>query len=245
MENNFEELVNYLTDIEKQVNKQEVYSLDISKLFEEHNEIVHEINNKQENAKIFAELAGKIEKIENAKINEQKSKAFSQRITIQTNVPVVDQNQNLNIMQNENLHPQQNTNPIPAKSKPENEMLIKDELNKIISSKIIKEIEQAESVAKNQIMKHYLNKKLKAKNLVMVNLSIQDQISELEKIILGLDSNSFNEDQIKVIKKEMNGLYNYINKQGAKNPAPNANLNQDLIDLRKARLYLILSKLSQ
>ena len=69
MENNFEELVNYLTDIEKQVNKQEVYSLDISKLFEEHNEIIHEINNKQENAKIFAELAGKIEKIENSQKN--------------------------------------------------------------------------------------------------------------------------------------------------------------------------------
>ncbi|MGC8479739.1 MAG: hypothetical protein ACP5M9_03685 [Candidatus Micrarchaeia archaeon] len=50
----------------------------------------------------------------------------------------------------------------------------------------------------------------KKNTLILVNLSTDDQINELEKISIGLDQKVFTEEQIKIIKEETNGLYNYI-----------------------------------
>ncbi|MEM0201020.1 MAG: hypothetical protein QXD23_01295 [Candidatus Micrarchaeaceae archaeon] len=53
--------------------------------------------------------------------------------------------------------------------------------------------------------------------LVLVYLSTEDQINELEKINLGLDQNVFDKEQLDVIKEEINGLDGYVksmNKKG-------------------------------
>ena len=46
--------------------------------------------------------------------------------------------------------------------------------------------------------------------LVLVYLSTEDQISELEKISLGLDQNVFNKEQLNTINDEIKGLKEYV-----------------------------------
>lgn len=45
------------------------------------------------------------------------------------------------------------------------------------------------------------------KQLVLVNLPINEQIRELEQIIFGLINAEFNEEELKIIKREVEGLY--------------------------------------
>ncbi len=51
---------------------------------------------------------------------------------------------------------------------------------------------------------------IKRKNMVLVTLSIEDQIDELEKISVGLDENSFNKEQFEVIHEEVSELYKFV-----------------------------------
>ncbi|MEM0094310.1 MAG: hypothetical protein QXV17_00800 [Candidatus Micrarchaeaceae archaeon] len=49
-------------------------------------------------------------------------------------------------------------------------------------------------------------RKVKVGKLILPTLSLQDQLSELEKINEGLDENVFNDEQLKVIRQEVFGL---------------------------------------
>ncbi|MGC9132315.1 MAG: hypothetical protein ACP5HJ_01550 [Candidatus Micrarchaeia archaeon] len=50
------------------------------------------------------------------------------------------------------------------------------------------------------------------KQLVLVNLPINEQIHELEQIIFGLINGEFNKEEKEIIKKEVEGLWIYIQK---------------------------------
>jgi hypothetical protein len=45
------------------------------------------------------------------------------------------------------------------------------------------------------------------KQLILVNLPINEQITELEQIIYGLINAEFNQEELKIIKREVEGLY--------------------------------------
>ncbi len=79
----------------------------------------------------------------------------------------------------------------PQTQKEETKVPIKEEIEKI---------EGVSNIVERQIIKR------KIKDLVLPTLSIQDQISELEKIKEGLDEKVFNEEQISIIKEEVSGL---------------------------------------
>ena len=76
------------------------------------------------------------------------------------------------------------------------------------------------------------------KRMVLVRLSLQDQISELEKIIKGLDSNAFTPQQLAIVKEELIALYSFANKEREKKAD-----NQDLINMRNSRLKIAMSLL--
>ncbi len=96
---------------------------------------------------------------------------------------------------------------------------INNEIKKITASEIknISEIKIAKPSAKS--------------NSVLVTLSIQDQISELEKIIIGLNSGSFNKEQIRIVTQELNALSKALQTQPAQ-----GGIGQELADLRNSRL---------
>ncbi|MDE1768484.1 MAG: hypothetical protein KGH64_01645 [Candidatus Micrarchaeota archaeon] len=72
--------------------------------------------------------------------------------------------------------------------------------------------------------------------LVMVNLSLNDQISELEKIDRGLDIGAFDNEQTGIIKKEVNGLVK-------KKYVPTDKYQEGLLELRDRRLKEVIRKL--
>lgn len=72
--------------------------------------------------------------------------------------------------------------------------------------------------------------------LVLVSLSLQDQITELDKINTMLDSKIFNDSQLQIVKLEINGLMkNKI--------TPSDDFQKGLVAMRDSRLKEIAGKL--
>ena len=87
--------------------------------------------------------------------------------------------------------------------------------------------------------------KVNVKDLVLPNLSMADQISELERIIEGIRENVFDRDHISIIAQEVFGLQQVVT--AAKN-SQKVKLNalaQSLWDLRDQRLADAISLLKQ
>jgi hypothetical protein len=83
--------------------------------------------------------------------------------------------------------------------------------------------------------------KVGANGLVMPRLSLQDQLSELEKISEGLDRGAFNEDQKKMIASEIAGMDAISAKEDAGGQDENL---KELVALRARRISDIKSKLN-
>ncbi len=77
------------------------------------------------------------------------------------------------------------------------------------------------------------------KGLVLPTLSINDQLSDLEKINEGLDEGVFNEEQLEIIRLEANGLARLIAE------GKQANAPSDLAELRNRLLKEIIDKVGQ
>ncbi len=77
----------------------------------------------------------------------------------------------------------------------------------------------------------------RAPGSVLVSLSLQDQIAELERISLGLDENVFNRDRLRIIEKETKSLRTF---SMARNTHEN---KSDLEVLRNKRLQEVMDKL--
>jgi hypothetical protein len=73
-------------------------------------------------------------------------------------------------------------------------------------------------------------------HLVLPNLSIADQISELERIIEGIKEHVFDNEQIAIIKKEINGLSQMVEKGKGSYTASSSDMDQPLLVLRDMRL---------
>ncbi|MHB1830065.1 MAG: hypothetical protein ACYCO0_01600 [Candidatus Micrarchaeaceae archaeon] len=107
---------------------------------------------------------------------------------------------------------------------------------------VAKELESAISNATKGLKAHaeermkQARKAQEEKGLVMVTLSLQDQIGELEKISAGIDSGAFTEEQMAIIKTEVKGL---MKAKGAAHDAFQANL----LGIRDGRLKEVSKKL--
>ena len=73
-------------------------------------------------------------------------------------------------------------------------------------------------------------------DLVMPSLSLQDQISELEKISMGLDRSAFNDEQMAIITKEIVG----VRKTSV---TPVDDFQRNLLEIRNIRLKEVYAKL--
>ncbi|MEM3181325.1 MAG: hypothetical protein QXS17_02515 [Candidatus Micrarchaeaceae archaeon] len=105
-------------------------------------------------------------------------------------------------------------------------ILFKKELNE--AAKRIESVAGAGSTLRRSFSEAREQRQLKG--LVLPTLSLNDQISDLEKIDEGLKEHVFNSEQLKIIKLEANGLSRLI-AEGKQNAAPT-----DLAELRNALL---------
>lgn len=83
----------------------------------------------------------------------------------------------------------------------------------------------------------------KDKQLVLVKLSVPDQITELEKIIEGLREQVFDKDHIEIIKKEAYGLNDEATKQRKAADKAHQSMEQRLLSVRDQRLNDVLAML--
>ncbi|MCL5428146.1 MAG: hypothetical protein M1321_03110 [Candidatus Marsarchaeota archaeon] len=72
---------------------------------------------------------------------------------------------------------------------------------------------------------------------VLVNLSLQDQISELEKISLGFDENVFDRDKLRIVETEVRSLARVVRSRKQQSGP------RELIDIRARRLAEVEDKL--
>ncbi|MDE1851203.1 MAG: hypothetical protein KGH69_00755 [Candidatus Micrarchaeota archaeon] len=77
-----------------------------------------------------------------------------------------------------------------------------------------------------------------AQKSIMVSLSLQDQVSELEKIGMGMGSNSFTKDEIGIIRQELDALSRSVVKE-----EPKDEFQRNLTDIRNKRLIEVMQML--
>ncbi|MGC9099212.1 MAG: hypothetical protein ACP5HW_01535 [Candidatus Micrarchaeia archaeon] len=82
--------------------------------------------------------------------------------------------------------------------------------------------------------------RIKGEKLVLPTLSLQDQISELEKISEGIDENVFTEEQMKIVKEEVTGLKDKVKMEKT---APTDEFQKSLISLRNQKIEEVLGKI--
>ncbi|MGI0100224.1 MAG: hypothetical protein ACREBH_00660 [Candidatus Micrarchaeaceae archaeon] len=82
-------------------------------------------------------------------------------------------------------------------------------------------------------------------DLVLPTLSPGDQISEIERVIEGLQEHVFNEEQLDIVRKELYGLRAAISKEGS-GMAPNTSaIEESLLQLRDRRLVEAITLLGE
>ncbi|MCL4403170.1 hypothetical protein M1310_00265 [Candidatus Marsarchaeota archaeon] len=91
-------------------------------------------------------------------------------------------------------------------------------------------------------------KKVNLKDLVLPNLSLPDQVSELERIIESISEGVLDQEHLDIVKQEVYGLYYFIElqrKQVVKEKKKLNSLEQSMWNLRDQRLVDAISALKQ
>lgn len=84
--------------------------------------------------------------------------------------------------------------------------------------------------------------KVRKEKLILPTLSIQDQISDLEKMSEGIDESVFNEEQMEIVRLEAEGMSDRIRYE---KQAPADEFQRSLVALRNQRLNEVLAKLKE
>lgn len=84
-------------------------------------------------------------------------------------------------------------------------------------------------------------KNIRGGKLILPSLSLQDQISDLEKMSEGIDEHVFTEEQLNMIRYEVNGLADKIKFE---KPIGKDDFQMSLIALRDKKLAEVLKKVS-
>jgi hypothetical protein len=113
-----------------------------------------------------------------------------------------------------------------------------EDMEKKAAEELSNAIGKIESTAKTGIRAR--EKQEEREEAVLPTLPIADQISELEKIAEGLDSNSFDHEQLDVIKGELGSLKQSVS---AEKPANENGLERSMRVLRNSRMDYVLALL--
>lgn len=108
-----------------------------------------------------------------------------------------------------------------------------------LSTTLAKEVKQIGSqlprVAEN--VKRMTEKRIDISGLVLPNLPVADQVSELERIIEALNENIFNTEQVSIVRQELEGLRQVIASR------PDKGIDPAIAQLRESRLQAALGML--
>ncbi|MEM0149832.1 MAG: hypothetical protein QXW10_02980 [Candidatus Micrarchaeaceae archaeon] len=139
-------------------------------------------------------------------------------------------------------------NPVPAQQHPEPQKMAAYE--QPLAGKSAEAGIEIDSLTKEievPRIKGFDIKKINESDLVLPNLSMADQISELEKILEGLKENVFDDKHIGVVIEELYGLADVTNqekKRMKKSKIVMSQLEQSLWSLRDSRLSMAISLLT-
>jgi hypothetical protein len=86
-------------------------------------------------------------------------------------------------------------------------------------------------------------KRVNTSQLVLPNLTLADQIAELERIIEGLKENVFDNEHMQIVIEELTGLNQVVSDAKKKGVVSKSELEQSLINLRDERLIEALALL--
>ncbi len=127
------------------------------------------------------------------------------------------------------MQPQRITQPKEPEQRPKQNKSTKDEIG-AFANKLNKNREQKQQISG-------FNVKESEEDLQLPKLSVSDQISELEQMIDGLKSRTFDYEHIETIKKEVYGLDKYMIREIMKGSKKKlTQMEQNLITLRDQRL---------
>jgi hypothetical protein len=219
----YEQLIELVDSIEKEYTPSDIVTLDLSNMLEATKEEGNEPPKYSDMLSIIAGLEGTASTKSHG-THPEKPK-LQQQIEMQQAGPTV--------VQPTEAQPPPTEVPKPVeKSREKHLMGAKRELGEAIGR--LGEIE-AEIKMRN----------IKTTNLVLPNLSVPDQISELERIIEGLTEKVFDSDHLDVIKQEVNGLNRVVQLERAKEKAAGQREVTDEEKIRDQRLSSALALLEK
>jgi hypothetical protein len=111
----------------------------------------------------------------------------------------------------------------------------------IVKEKLFNITKNIQIAKKSKIIKEKIN----IKDLVLPSLSISDQISELERIIEGLNEKIFDSEHLEIVAEEVYGLQMVVENEQKAKKAAISELERSLIALRNQRLSDALAILSK
>ncbi len=232
-EQDISKLSDYISGLEASIQKKDVYYVDISSVFKSLQHTIIEIpETREENNALFESLQQYLFDIEAAKQHGGSAKIQQLQQGMQ---PIAGASQNEPVVSRQpfpsDSHPLQESALVSSSAKQQGILKGLSSLETEIA-KIDKEIKKitASEIKNFSEIKTSLKPGAKGSS-ILVTLSLQDQISELEKIIIGLNSGSFNKEQIRIVTQELNALNKAVQSQTAQ-----IGIGQELTGLRNSRL---------
>lgn len=222
-------LSDYISGIEAGIQKKEVYYADISTEFSAQQNIISAPQTRKENNTLFENLQQLLLNFEAAR---QRGGARPQTEQAQKAAPQAQPLHGVQFPAGRNREEHE----VPSASQSASSMQagISKRLSPIETdmARIEEEIKKIAAAEIKNISEIKVRPKPGANSKsILVTLSLQDQVSELEKIIAGLNSGSFNEAQIRIVTQELNALYKAVQSQPA-----HGGIGQELAGLRNSRL---------
>lgn len=238
MARTYDELIGMVSEIEKTATKVEFNAIDISGISQ--TEVVHP---KPE----FNRLLGLAMAIESGHVQEP---APRQRAAVQqVQAPAATQQAaaaattaQTATVASASSSPRMVQWQIPRGSKPQPQETVKSEVSAFASN-----LDQKKEQPQQPINTFNIKVSDEDDDLVLPQLSVSDQISELERIIEGLHEHVFDGYHIEIVRKEISGLNRKIareKKQIAAGAQPSS-IEQSFMDLRDKRLAEVIAALGE
>ena len=220
----YEELVDEVNNIEKSSARLEFVSIDISQITASH---VH----KEEHT--FNDVLNTALSIEAAHTNEELQKQIQKQ---QKQAPVQQHAQELIQKYIDSTHkPATETDQLAAaekvmEQKPNIVQNVKNEVEELANA-----LDKGTKPEATEQINTFKANKRDWEGLVLPNLSVGDQVAELERIVEGLNEHVFNEDQLAMVRRELEGLKSSIEVESDKNRGA-LEIERTFVKLRDQRL---------
>jgi hypothetical protein len=213
----YQDLVKLIEQVEGSYKKKELDFVDVSETFPKGPSL---------QAKSYKDAVSEIEKIELGK-KPQKEAAEKKEPTVESHLITAGLTQAQYAQPKVMPQPMKKTQaPVSAESLHKQRALVAKELGTLA--------ERLGSI--KPTFEELRRKRINLKDLVLPNLSLADQISELERVIEGLRESVFDANHITVLSQEVFGLQQAVNAAKRSQKTKLNSLEQSLWDLRDQRL---------